>query len=226
MPRTVNPTALEVRREAFIDVAERLIQTKAYEQMTIQDVLDRAGASRGGFYHYFDSKQDLLQAVVARMSDAAMAAIEPIVTDPHLSAVAKLQQFFAGIAGWKDERRDLVLGIAEVWLSDDNALVREKFRERLVVDVTPWFAAIIRQGIAEGVLSAGSPDETARVLVSLIQAANQLATELFVARRAGTVTFDVVERAVTAYTEAYERILGAPSGSLAVDSRMLQRWFG
>ena len=76
MPRTVNPTALEVRREAFIDVAERLIQTKAYEQMTIQDVLDRAGASRGGFYHYFDSKQDLLQAVVARMSDAAMAAIE------------------------------------------------------------------------------------------------------------------------------------------------------
>jgi len=226
MPRTVNPTALEVRREAFIDVAERLIQTKAYEQMTIQDVLDRAGASRGGFYHYFDSKQDLLQAVVARMSDAAMAAIEPIVTDPHLSAVAKLQQFFAGIAGWKDERRDLVLGIAEVWLSDDNALVREKFRERLVVDVTPWFAAIIRQGIAEGVLSAGSPDETARVLVSLIQAANQLATELFVARRAGTVTFDVVERAVTAYTEAYERILGAPSGSLALDSRMLQRWFG
>jgi AcrR family transcriptional regulator len=226
MPRTVNPTALEVRREAFIDVAERLIQTKAYEQMTIQDVLDRAGASRGGFYHYFDSKQDLLQAVVARMSEAAMAAIEPIVTDPHLSAVAKLQQFFAGIAGWKDERRDLVLGIAEVWLSDDNALVREKFRERLVVDVTPWFAAIIRQGIAEGVLSAGSPDETARVLVSLIQAANQLATELFVARRAGTVTFDVVERAVTAYTEAYERILGAPSGSLAVDSRMLQRWFG
>ena len=225
MPRTVNATAVEIRREAFVDVAERLIQTKAYEQMSIQDVLDEAGASRGGFYHYFDSKQQLLDAVIARMVDAAFMAVQPMVADPEISAIVKLQRFFSGIAGWKAERRDLVVGITEVWLSDDNALVREKLRERLVVKLTPLFAAIIRQGINEGVCSVAAPDDTARVLVSLIQAANQLGTELFVASQAGNVTFETVERTLTAYSDAYERILGIPGGSLAIDRSMLHLWF-
>ena len=226
MPRTVNATAVEVRREAFVDVAERLIQTKAYEQMSIQDVLDEVGASRGGFYHYFDSKQQLLDAVIARMADAALAVVSPIVTDSHLGAIDKLQRLFAGIAGWKAERRDLVFGIAQVWLSDDNALVREKFRERLVGQLAPLLAAIIRQGNAEGTFKATAPDETARVLVSLIQAANLVATELFIARQQREVSFDAVERTLSAYAGAYERILGIPAGSLALDRPTLLMWFG
>ena len=118
-----------------------------------------------------------------------------------------------------------MVGITEVWLSDDNALVREKLRERLVVKLTPLFAAIIRQGINEGVCSVATPDDTARVLVSLIQAANQLGTELFVASQAGNVTFETVERTITAYSDAYERILGIPGGSLAIDRSMLHLWF-
>ncbi|MDB5063897.1 MAG: TetR/AcrR family transcriptional regulator, partial [Chloroflexi bacterium] len=57
MPRTVNVAAHRVRREAFLDVAQRLIQTKGYEQMSIQDVLDALDTSRGALYHYFGSKQ-------------------------------------------------------------------------------------------------------------------------------------------------------------------------
>jgi AcrR family transcriptional regulator len=60
MPRTVNATLYTVRREAFLDVAQRLVQTKGYEAMSIQDVLDELDASKGAFYHYFDSKQALL----------------------------------------------------------------------------------------------------------------------------------------------------------------------
>ena len=63
MPRTLNPLAHAIRRDAFLDVAERLIRIKGYEQMTVQDVLDELDASKGAFYHYFDSKEALLQAV-------------------------------------------------------------------------------------------------------------------------------------------------------------------
>src|SRR5579872_4074269 len=55
IPRTVNPMLHTVRREAFVDVAQHLIQTRGYEAMSIQDVLDAVGASRGAFYYYFDS---------------------------------------------------------------------------------------------------------------------------------------------------------------------------
>jgi len=36
----VNATLRTVRRDAFLDVAQRLVQAKGYEAMSIQDVLD------------------------------------------------------------------------------------------------------------------------------------------------------------------------------------------
>ncbi len=82
MARTLNTEAHAIRREAFVDAAQRLIQAKGYDQMSIQDVLDELGASRGAFYHYFDSKTALLEAVVDRIVDAALASVAPLIDDP------------------------------------------------------------------------------------------------------------------------------------------------
>lgn len=93
--------------------------------------------------------------------------------------------------------------------------------------LTPLLATIVEQGKAEGQFTASSPDHVARVLVSLIQGANEAAIELYFARRAGTISFEDVERALAAYTEAYERILGLPAGSLTIgDEKTLRQWFG
>ena len=225
MARTLNAAIHTVRRDAFIDVAQGLIQSKGYEQMSIQDVLDELEASRGAFYHYFDSKEALLAGVVERMVVAATATLAPLVADPNLGALEKLERVFSGIADWKAERKELVLALMRVWFSDDNAVVREKLRQGMVVRLTPLLAAIVRQGRAEGVFSAHSPADAARVLVSLLQGANEVAGELFVARQANAVTFEVVERALAAYTEAYERVLGIPAGSLTIAEGILRQWF-
>jgi AcrR family transcriptional regulator len=79
-----------VRRVAFVDAAARLIQTKGFERMSVQDLLDAPGASRGAFYHYFDSKVELLAAVVERMVEDGMAAVRPVLADPGLSPGEKL----------------------------------------------------------------------------------------------------------------------------------------
>jgi len=227
MPRTVNATLYTVRRDAFLDVAQRLIQTKGYETMSVQDVLDEVEASKGAFYHYFDSKQALLEAVVERFADGAMASLAPVLNDPELPALSKLEKVFAGIATLKAEQKELMLAIIAVWNSDGNAIVREKVRrlsERIMV---PLFSAVVRQGVDEGTLHVDSPDETARVLVSLMQGFQLQATDLFIARQDGTISFEVVQRAVAANTEAFERILGIPKGSLKLtDDATLRFWFG
>ena len=64
MARILNLAVHTVRREAFVEAAQRLMQSRGYQQMSIQDVLDELQASRGAFYHYFDSKQALLEAVI------------------------------------------------------------------------------------------------------------------------------------------------------------------
>src|SRR6202011_4684741 len=118
MPRTLNVEVHKVRRDAFLDVAQRLIQTKGYEPMSIQDVLDEVETSRGAFYHYFGSKQALLDGVVERFADAAMEAVAPVLADPSLPALRKLERVVGDIARFKAERRELVLAIMEVWTSD------------------------------------------------------------------------------------------------------------
>jgi len=227
MARTLNATVYAVRRDAFVDVAQRLIQAKGYQQVSIQDVLDELDASRGAFYHYFDSKADLLDAVVNRLTDAATAAVQPIVDDPDLSAARKLDGFFTGIARWKGDRTDLLRGVIDTWLADDNAIVREKFRQGVVARLTPVLARIIAQGRAEGWPATGEPEHVARVLVSIIQGANEAATELYFARQDGTIPFDAVEPTLAAYWEAMERTLGLPAGSFTkIDRAILDEWFG
>jgi len=227
LPRTVNAEARAVRREAFVDVALRLIQSKGYEQMSVQDVLDQLDASRGAFYHYFDSKLALLEAAVDHIVAAALEAVSPIVADPMLSAPQKLERLFSGIAGWKAERRELMLALLEVWYSDDNAIVRDKVRRSTLVGLVPLLSVIVEQGRVEGVFSASSPDGAAQAVVTLILGAQDMAVELFFARQAGEISYDVVETRMAGLAEALSRVLGAPAGSMSlVDDATLRLWFG
>jgi AcrR family transcriptional regulator len=227
VPRTVNLEVHKVRRDAFLDVAQQLIVTKGYEQMSIQDVLDQLETSRGALYHYFDSKQALLDGVVDRFADEAMVTIAPILADPSLPALHKLQRALGGIARFKADQKDLVLAIMEVWNSDGNALVRERLRRLTASRLTPILSLVIRQGIEEGVVTAASPDDSALVILYLIQGYQELASEQFLGRQAGTITFQAVLQSSRAFTEAFERILGIAPGSVTLaDEETLRFWFG
>jgi AcrR family transcriptional regulator len=227
MARTIDPAAHAVRRETFLDAAQRLIQAKGYEQMSLQDVIGDVGTSKGAFYHYFDSKAALLEGVVDRMVDGATGQVAPVLDDPDLPAADKFRAMFAGIASFKTERRDLLVGLMQTWLSDDNAIVREKFRRAVVARMLPVYTDLIRQGVLEGTFTVTSPEHAARVMLALLLGANEHASWLYVANHAGDIPFEVVEGALSAYPEAMERILGAPPGSLRWwdDAAILHDWF-
>jgi AcrR family transcriptional regulator len=226
MARTLDPTAYAVRRDAFLDAAEHLIRTKGYEQTSVQDILDTAGASRGAFYHYFDSKEALLEGVVERMTDAAIAVIEPIVADPDLPAAGKLQAVFSTAGRWKTERSDLLLAFLRSWYSDENDLVRLRVARAGAARLTPLIAGIARQGAAEGAFSCTSPDDAATILLALLNGSSDAIGRLVLDRQAGRTTFDDVVRFMGAYEEAIERILGlAPGSFVLVDTPALHVWF-
>jgi AcrR family transcriptional regulator len=226
MPRTQNPQAHATRRDSFVDTTQTLMLSKGYEQLSIQEILDTLGVSKGAFYHYFDSKQALLEAVVERMVDTIMTTQAEVVANPEISAPEKIRSLFSGISQYKNARRELRVGILEVWLSDDNAIVREKMRRATSFRLTPILALILRQGKEEGVFTVESPEHDAAVLVSIILGLNEKATQLYVDRQAGRITFQEVELAITSYVGAFERLIGVPAGSvLLVDQATVRQWF-
>lgn len=70
------PKRPDVRTE-LLDAALRTIRTKGYGGSTVDDICQAAGVSKGAFFHYFASKEDLALAAAAHFSaraDALFAA--------------------------------------------------------------------------------------------------------------------------------------------------------
>ena len=81
MARTVNVVEQAARRDAILDAAQRLILSNGYERLTVQDILADLQISKGAFYHYFDSKPAVIEALSARLVDESERALAPIVAD-------------------------------------------------------------------------------------------------------------------------------------------------
>lgn len=231
MARTVDPVAHAARSDAYVDAAIRLIQTKGYEQLSVQDVIEAVGTSKGAFFHYFDSKAALLAAVIDRMVETAAVIAAPVAADPSLSAMQKLQGLFSGIARWKREQPEFqpaaVEELMRTWYSDENSIVLERMRAAVGLRLTPLLVEILRQGAADGEFSLTSAEGTATVLTSLMLGLNEVAIRLFLGRRDGTVSLETVTCTLAAYADAFERILGLPSLSWPiVDEAIVTCWFG
>jgi TetR/AcrR family transcriptional regulator, ethionamide resistance regulator len=56
----------DLREQQILDVAEELLATQGYVRMTVGDIAEAAGVTRGALYFYFASKEDVLVAMVAR----------------------------------------------------------------------------------------------------------------------------------------------------------------
>lgn len=226
MARTLNPTTHAVRRDEILDAAERLLRTRGYDAMSIQDLQDDLGVSRGAIYHYFRSKEAILDAVIVRTTAAGMALLQPIVDDPSLDALAKLQKTFTAGAAWKGERSDLLLAVIRQWIAPSNDLVRYRTERAAFEQYTALMRRIVRQGVAEGVMDPGYPDHAAAILTAMFTGTADTVRRYALDRQDGRVDFEEVSQFMHAYEEAIERVLGVPPGSLTlIDTASLHTWF-
>ncbi len=214
MVRMVNEAAYAARRNAILDAAQRAVETKGYEQMAIADILGELQISSGAFYHYFDSKPALLFALVERMGDQVEQLVLPIVHDPKLGALDKLQRFFATLDREKLAHKRLVLAYLRVWYADENAIVRHKLYIARIKRLTPWLEEIIRQGKREGVFTTPYPDQAARMVISLLEDLAYATVELLLSEEHSPGDLPRLERIAEACADALERVLGAPAGCL------------
>ena len=231
MPRVVKEDDYATRRNEILDVARQLVYTKGYEQMPIQDILDALKISKGAFYHYFDSKPALLEALIDRMGDEAEATFLPLLDEPTLPALEKLCRYFSSAVQWKAAQKDYMFALLRIWYSDDNAITRQKVFAKMLKRVAPSFSRVIRQGIQEGTLSTTFPEHATEISLYLILGLGDKFGEMILGYDAGTSNlsaeerFRIMQESVTAYTDALERILGAPAGSMQLmDAESIRVW--
>lgn len=234
MARTVNEQEYAAKRNEILDTVSRLVFTKGFEQMTIGDILKELDISSGAFYHYFDSKPALLEAFIERIQQATEAPLLPVLRDPELTAVEKLQAFFDTLDRLRLAQGADLVALGRIWYTDGNALVRQKVEQAVVEQRAPLLAEIVRQGLREGVFTTPYPEQSGEIILALQNGmGNTHAQLLFMfdhesgrptAMNAGQRIAAIVTTHA-AYMEAIERVLGAPPNSLyRVDAEAVRIW--
>ncbi|HYG60892.1 MAG TPA: TetR/AcrR family transcriptional regulator [Symbiobacteriaceae bacterium] len=216
MARPVNEQAYAAKYNEILDAAQRLMLSKGYERMTVQDITAAVGMSSGAFHHYFRSKPAVLEALVKRMIDAMEQMFVSIMNDQTLRPLDKLNHFFATLGRYKLSQKAVMLSMLRVWYNDDNALLRSKLRTAMLTRLGGPLGVVIGQGAREGVFAVADPERAGEVVLSLSQDLVDAMSHLLLSVKADHEILQQIEHTVAAYTVAIERVLGAPNASLTV----------
>lgn len=224
MARVVKSAA--VRQDEILDVAQRLFMERGYDATPIQAIIDEIGIAKGTFYHHYPSKPALLDALVARIVEQSLAVAEPIVADPTLGAIDKLNALFLRVGAWKADRRALLTAMHQAMHAPSNLQLLIRTQRESIDAMVPLVQRVIDQGVAEGVFDTPYSDQAARLVLELGVTLGREIGDALAGAGPRRLSAAQMARSMMAWHDAVGRLLGAPPGAVGlVDVDLLLQWF-
>lgn len=191
----------EERKNEILNVAEQLFAEKGFDNASTNDIIHKIGIARGTLYHHFGSKEEILDALVDRMTGQSISRAEAVISDQSIPLLDRLSKAVISL----DAGSGAGAEVFEQIHKPQNALLHQKMQERLLSGVVPLIAKLVEEGNADGTFDSKYPDEAAEMIMTY---ANIAFDEL-----AG-LSPEEMERKSRAFICHTERILGAEEGSL------------
>ena len=191
----------EERKNEILDVAEELFAEKGFDSASTNDIINRIGIARGTLYHHFGSKEEILDAIVERMTHEGISRAKAIVAD---SSIPLLSRFTGAVLALNINTKAGAEVLEQIH-RPQNALLHQKMQERLLGGVVPLITQLIEEGNEDGLFDSKYPQEAAEMIL--------LYSSIAFDDLAG-LTPEEKERKSKAFICYTERILGARENSL------------
>ncbi|MCD4820088.1 MAG: TetR/AcrR family transcriptional regulator [Candidatus Cloacimonetes bacterium] len=201
------------RRKEILQKAQELFFKQGYNHTSVNMVIEALSISKGAFYHYFKSKEELLDCLAEEFTQKIINLIEKITNNPNLNAIEKLNRMYKESGNYKVENIDFIMTMTEALYNSKNLLLRYKFDHKTVNDVLPFMTAIFQQGQDEGVFNIDNPEATARIVLLLGVNIGEHNAKLLLQLKNNPEKIDEMHEHFMVYQKSVERILGAPQGS-------------
>ncbi|MEI5892178.1 TetR/AcrR family transcriptional regulator [Bacillus cereus] len=156
----------EERRKEILETAESLFITKGYTKTTVNDILKEIGIAKGTFYHYFKSKEEVMDEIIMRIIKEDVAKAKVIVSNSNIPVLEKL---FRVLMEQSPKSGDVKDKMIEQFHQPNNAEMHQKSLVQSIIHLSPVLAEVLEQGIAEGIFSTPYPQETIELLLSSAQ---------------------------------------------------------
>jgi len=169
-PTTKKEIVAAFRTREILDAARRLMEQKGADALIMDEIAQAAGVAKGTIYLYFQSKDELIQALLSQMGEAIAHDLEAILARPDPPR-EKLRQVATLLLNYVDQESALF----PVYLRE---LVRSKsgrgtprsslqeWEERIVGLITRIFA----EGIAAKQFMPADPRLLTFLLKGLVRA--------------------------------------------------------
>lgn len=179
----------EERKREILTTAAELFQQYGYEQVTMQMIMQQLNIAKGTIYHYFSSKEALMEGVVESLVDTEMDRKTSLLSSPQfrdLSAVEKVRLLLSTDTMASDHQE-----LLEQLHTETMDRVHMRQLGSYISKLAPLYAEVIQQGREEGSFTTDHPLESAELLLAGLQYLTDLGffpwTEQQLVRRAAAV---------------------------------------
>lgn len=203
MKRTIKKP--DERRKEIIQAARELFQAKEYDKTTMQELMKKLNIAKGTIYHYFSSKDELLEAVVEDLVDEELERKKQLLKSPRCRNLNALEKFRVLVT--TDTMAEENEKILDSLHQPGNTVMHARQLGRYLIKLAPVFAAVFEEGCEQGVFKTDHPLECAEFML----AGFQFLTD------AGFYPWSQaqVSRRMAAFPSLIEAQLGAPKGSFS-----------
>jgi AcrR family transcriptional regulator len=210
-------------RAALLEAAWAILHEQGAAGMSVDAVVARAGLSKGTFFHFLPAKQELLDALCARIAEESWKHAGGILERADLDPVARLDLFFRASRSWRTERPKAVVGLWQELARDENAALMAKVRALAVARMAPPLARLFEEANRTGRMRVADPEVVAPLAVEWISAAAE-GNMRRLAGAPGPAALDLALRRANATMDAFERMLGTVKGAFTrVDRGILAK---
>jgi AcrR family transcriptional regulator len=171
--RRVDQAKYDEKRQHIIEAAEECFRRDGLRGASIGDICAAARMSPGHLYHYFDSKEAIIEALFELRLEREKAIVGEVTLTPNADLVAAL-------CGWLDRRvKDIRSDGSSIGLEMRAESARNpaiaKIASRADRGVRQLLSDFLREGQKRGQVDPGlDPDSAAAVLHSIIFGLNRL----------------------------------------------------
>ncbi|GAA4477499.1 TetR/AcrR family transcriptional regulator [Rhodococcus olei] len=133
----------EDRRAQLLELGARMLAERPLEQISVEEIADQAGVSRGLLFHYFASKHDFHLAIVRHAGADMLVHTEP---DPALEPIEMLRTAVAAYVDYVSDNRNTYVSLLRGSASGDEEM-REEFERTRAAMADRIIAYLPRVGI-------------------------------------------------------------------------------
>ena len=204
----------ELSRTRIVDTAERLFWSRGYEETSVQDILDELSMSKGGFYHHFASKEELLGEVAEKRLRARIEDEVPQL--PGRDVKDALNRILLLTDPFEREETAYAAMLTRACVFAGDVSLRERQR-RVVTDMlTEPLEQVVLRGIREDLFCVRRVKETSRLVLLLAQDAVEDAMRMLAGAKGEREGVLDACHMMQESRRAVERLLTAPFGTCRI----------